>query len=209
VVGRERTKRKKAHSSRWWCGALRVCFACRFELPRAGREGKGRQGKEDQEHCPWPLHLQQHAGRRQWRRLVFRPYLRYVLYYYTARTSTATAPFPCEGKKKKEERLWILAFIARSDAPPSVRVTPSHASPPLRSARRPRSIRGRKEGDPIPTKPGAESSPTGPAAPAAARFGFAQAQQLCVRLPVVWTPPHMARAEESRTPQVRCGGARQ
>jgi hypothetical protein len=105
VVGRERTKRKKAHSSRWWCGALRVCFACRFELPRAGREGKGRQGKEDQEHCPWPLHLQQHAGRRQWRRLVFRPYLRYVLYYYTARTSTATAPFPCEGKKKRRAAL--------------------------------------------------------------------------------------------------------
>lgn len=160
-----------------------------------------------------PLHLQQHAGRRQWRRLVFRPYLRYVL-----RTSILLVPvlpllhFLAKGKKEEEERLWILAFIARSDAPHHHRSVSLHRTHRRHSARpdaREAFEEGRKEGDPIPTKPGAESSPTGPAAPAAARFGFAQAQQLCVRLPVVWTPPHMARAEESRTPQVRCGGARQ
>lgn len=136
-MGRERGPRGKstqhtAHSSRWWCGGLRVCFACRFEPPRAGRGGNSGKGGPR----TLPLHLQQHAGRRQWRRLVFRPYLRYVL-----RTSILLVPvlpllhFLAKGKKEEEERLWILAFIARSDAPHHHRSVSLHRTHRRHSAR--------------------------------------------------------------------------
>jgi hypothetical protein len=98
-------------------------------------------------------------------------------------------------------RLWILAFIARSDAP-------SHArnATPLHSSRLEAREHSRREGgDPIPSRAELPRRPRR----TCSRSLSSSAVRLCLWL---WTPLPLSHGERGeplvRVSEVRCGGAR-